>query len=227
MNTVKNYWKWFAVGVSGSLGILCVTWGATYNFHFNNTEQGDNSTATPTVTVGSDGKAKTSAGDSSGTATTNAALGDSAAASNVAKTESATSNSSKPVSRWGFNISVASLWLYGRDYGALIGAQYMFTRDLGFRAFIGNSSYPQYYGGAEFLLTPIHLTFGKFEDLLDAGILLGLSRMRRHGDAFINNLDPHLGASATLNLAHGWGLQTSVRANRDFILADAGIAIQF
>src|SRR5688572_26493888 len=43
------------------IGVGWVAWGANYNFYFNNTEQGPNSTATPTLSV-VDGK-------SNGTAT--------------------------------------------------------------------------------------------------------------------------------------------------------------
>lgn len=58
MKGFRSFWQ-IAVGLS--LGLLGLAWGvrgATYNFYFNNTEQGANSTATPTVRVSTDEKSK-------------------------------------------------------------------------------------------------------------------------------------------------------------------------
>ena len=46
-----------AIAFAGACAVS-VAWGATYNFYFNNTEQGPNSTATPHLTVSqsADGK---------------------------------------------------------------------------------------------------------------------------------------------------------------------------
>lgn len=50
-------WTFWAVAVSslGCLTATCVAWGATYNFYFNNVEQGPNSQASPSVSI-QDGK---------------------------------------------------------------------------------------------------------------------------------------------------------------------------
>jgi hypothetical protein len=50
-------WTFWAVAVSsvGCLAATCVAWGATYNFYFNNVEQGPNSQASPSVSI-QDGK---------------------------------------------------------------------------------------------------------------------------------------------------------------------------
>ena len=50
-------WVFWIVGLSG-LGVVattCVAWGATYNFYFNNVEQGENGQASPSVLI-QDGK---------------------------------------------------------------------------------------------------------------------------------------------------------------------------
>jgi len=54
MKTTK--WVGLAGIMVGSFMVSGVAFAATYNFYFNNTEQGDNSTATPNVTVQQDDK---------------------------------------------------------------------------------------------------------------------------------------------------------------------------
>lgn len=55
MNKTKK-WIGLASITIGSMMVSGVAFAATYNFYFNNTEQGDNSTATPNVTVEQDDK---------------------------------------------------------------------------------------------------------------------------------------------------------------------------
>ncbi len=59
MRALRELWV-LAIGVFvGFFSVIWVAYGATYNFYFNNSEQGNNSTASPTVHV-SDGKGETS-----------------------------------------------------------------------------------------------------------------------------------------------------------------------
>jgi uncharacterized iron-regulated membrane protein len=93
-------------------GIVClasITWAATYNFYFNNTEQGNNSTATPTVTV-TDGKAQKSDGTDkkqAETATTPAQPAATAPASDSAASSNTSSASLK---------SIAEEEIHGRQF---------------------------------------------------------------------------------------------------------------
>lgn len=62
MRLIRQTWIMAAGILAGLTSVGYVAFGATYNFYFNNTEQGDNSTATPAVTVHGDGKVEKSAG---------------------------------------------------------------------------------------------------------------------------------------------------------------------
>ena len=51
MGTLKS-WAFAAVAIGSFFVAIASTFAGTYNFYFNNTEQGDNSTANPAVDVG-------------------------------------------------------------------------------------------------------------------------------------------------------------------------------
>lgn len=59
----STFWEFLVGFILSITGLGWNAWGATYNFYLNSTEQGNNSTATPTLTV-SEGKATKTGGDS-------------------------------------------------------------------------------------------------------------------------------------------------------------------
>ena len=263
-NLLRNEWRWFTVVATGLFGGFYLANAATYNFYFNGTEQGDNSTATPTVTVNDDGKSKIPAPQASSGSPT-------ATASPVPPVESAVPVSSahseisaekgQKLKHWAIDLSAVSLWADEQmfDHGTYIernnyfsGAlaiRYSFNKDIGLQIFGGTvqKNFSQsitntsedwdgeskvlvvgirnWYAGAEITLMPFHLSFGKFENLIDLGALAGGSSLVGVNQ---NNLIAfHGGAKMDVNLTQNWGVQSSVRGNLGFVMASAGLALKF
>ena len=234
-NLLRNEWRWFLVVSSGLLGGLLVSRAATYNFHFNSTEQGDNSTATPTVIINDDLKSK-----AEGTPTT-AASGTPTSSGGSTQTSSIQGDSptdkAKPTARWGLNVSWAAFATDGHpQLGALFSLHYLFTDDFGVRALIGSAKDPHVFTGAELMFMPWHIPFGKF-DLVDLGMVGGLFAMSDPSgarwaflpDEFEVSMLPSIyaGATGTLHLSKAWGLQASFRASTSFALGDVGVTMRF
>jgi hypothetical protein len=194
---LRQSWQILAGLALAFFGLAYVAWGATYNFYFNNTEQGDNSTATPAVTITEDGKVVKKPGDGTDpkalSATPAQAQGAPAAPEARSQAEQAAAAPSKDASelKWRFLIGLTAQKQYGAgaslaDNGGLQpsgSVSYFFNHEFGLTAYgtllttngEGWYSYDEthYMLGLEAELVPIRLTFGRTEDLVDVAVVAG------------------------------------------------------
>ena len=284
-------WQTLVGVVFGLTGVAYVSWGATYNLYFNNTEQGNNSTATPNLTV-TDGKVSSSGAGTTNAApaavTTNttgpavaepvhtepvAAPSERADATSIAEAEP---ERPKKRTKW-FKLTAgagAAIQKYdphnlngmGSDFRStqpalVIEGSMNLVKDLGINIFAASnvsSSHESSSGffGAELELMPLHLSIGRFENVLDLGLLAGVNNIRNltesdtlatfpssqysgsssssygsSGDTTVSRthsvLEGHLGARANVNLGNDWAITTAVRGGKDFAMAEAGLSWRF
>ncbi|OFZ83189.1 MAG: hypothetical protein A2583_01880 [Bdellovibrionales bacterium RIFOXYD1_FULL_53_11] len=160
-NYLRQYWA-ITVGITtGVLGVSWVAMGATYNFYFNNTEQGPNSTASPSLSVSGDGMANgqkpTTLPNASPTPTAEASPAPEAAKPQAAAADQAGASvaaAPEPPSgkHWliGAKMSLAFQTMGEKhadmshegpfaNYGGVVGIGYQFTKDLGINAYGGGT----------------------------------------------------------------------------------------
>lgn len=211
----------------------CLAQAATYNFYFNNTEQGDNSTATPTVTMSGD-KSKPSAERTPGAPALAGvpAPAPASAAPTVAAHESHTALSPGEIPAPEFRHCRITGGLANKSgaWGGSANLGYFFTREFGINAFGGgfgqnylNGNDTRFFGGAELEVTPIRITVGRIDNLIDIGGLLGVSTIDADEDNWIS---PHAGLRMNLNLGNRWSLTTTSRFNASYAMGELGIAIR-
>lgn len=240
-NFKNRVFKWSAIGAV-SWGLLGIAGAATYNLYFNNTEQGDNSTATPSLSVATDGAGKLEVKKNGETAATapetplptpqttippqptilpppmiQAAPG---SAQSVASVFTAPNTDHK----WRASV-VGGVFAEGYFDGASIGANlgYFPLSYLGFNAFVGGLD-TSFHGGAELELTPFKLNVFGFQDTLEVGAMIGLNSLAAASSNFVS---AHIGARAAWNFGSRWMVTTQVRGNLGFITADAGLGYRF
>lgn len=211
---------------------ICAS-AATYNFYFNNTEQGDNSTATPTVTLNGD-KLKTTAEKTAGTSAPASVPAPASASSApaVASHESTTALSPGEIAAPEFRHwrVTGGLVTKSSALGGSVNLGYFFNREFGINAYggglgqnfvSGNSQH--FFGGAELEVVPIRISVGRIDNLIDLGALLGVSTLEADEDNWIS---PHAGIRMNLNLGSRWALTTTTRFNASYAMGELGIAIR-
>ncbi len=216
-----------------------VAYGATYNFYFNNTEQGPNSTASPSLTV-TDGKATSTGADKTNVPTP-------APASETlapAPSPTATTTTSAQVSalapeadgprkrKWriaalghaqdrdnAFDMSYSKL-------GSGVSVGFFPIRELGLSLTAGATRIeknPEAFALAELDFIPIHIALGSWENAIEGGVIGGFNTIRRvNGNA--GSL--HAGARVGINFSESFGLTASYRLNAGLRMAEAGIVIR-
>jgi hypothetical protein len=249
-----QFWKLLVGLVIGLCGLAYVAWGATYNFYFNNTEQGDNSTATPSVTV-SDGKAT----KTPGTPEAQPSPGPSAApvvTASPTPVEPPAPIGPAPAPATAENRSEARLsmlsqfwrelplgqdeqrhfrltaggasFLSGGSIGPIVDAAIVFNKWVAINGFAASldSDYRRQKAtyGAELELTPLHIPLGEAHPRF---IELGLV-------AGVNNIyplpenyvTPHAGARLTLNFGNTIALTAVGRGNAGHQMIESGIVFK-
>ncbi len=208
---------------------------ASYNFFFNNVEQGANSTASPTLTVDGkkvkeksaqqikqeDGEIPTESTPESATEKNGTTSSDGA----VIPQESASIKRLPQKTEPKFRALVSGAWfsqapslssnLKRQDsQGASLTVTLTPLKYLGFSFLVG-----QTYGidkgfqhlGAEVELTPLHVGLFGFDNLLEAGVMAGAMASNENKSGKVGRLS--LGARAALNFGGDWVLNASYRAN--------------
>lgn len=251
---IRNRAWWIGLMlIPGLLTFVLVTQGATYNFIFNNTEQGPNSSATPSIHVSPDGLVQKTAGVPAGVVSGATSEGASTsvgapagvpptglpqnaasvpqASSEVART-ALTGDTAAHDRRWRFDLGLATVWEYGHvgDFGEgrispSLGVSFFPVSQVGLHAFIGSmmNDYTPFFGGFEIELIPLQIGFGRFNRLIEAGLLAGVSS----SSSSYQRLLAHAGARINVNLGEQWGLTTGLRLNHANVFADAGLSIRF
>ena len=194
----RQTWQIFAGVLLGLFGLAYVAWGATYNFYFNNTEQGDNGTATPSVSVSGDGSVVKKSGAAEpvqvkGDAATVPAPDTKAPVTGAVSTAEAPAPVENQESKFRVAIGLTGVSDYsaGHQYhmdGELeisASASYFFNRDFGLSVFgsklpsVGDTgdgtSYDHWLAGIEAEFVPIHITIGRMDDLIDLGVIGGVA----------------------------------------------------
>ena len=232
-------------GLAAALGAHA----AVYNLYFNNTEQGDNSTANPQVKVeqtpdgvvvakkpSTDPASPAAAPSNAAPATPPTAAG----APNVAEGGSASalaaiaSTSTSAPSRQNFRMDLSGFLTHSRgfDSGGLGGSFSCFPLPyLGFGAFAGAQVSSDAYqdvmalhGGAEIEVVPLKLNLFGFQDAFKISTLAGFSSLGRvsHNVAAL-----FAGARVGLNFGSRWTLAARVRGNAGFVMGDASLGYRF
>ena len=225
------------VGVVGTL-----VWGpdahaASYQFNFNNVEQGANSTASPSLQVHGN-EVKKSPGDS--TMPAPQVSGDLAP-----KVEVTSSKSEAPIAdlgagtsthrsfRLGFLASALNLGRADRathtSWGGGLSASYLPLKGLGITGFGAVGEWNHYYAGLEAEVTPFRLSVFGLNDLVELGAVGGASII---GQGSQNDLVAHVGARIGLNLGDRVSVAATARTNLtngsfQALMADAGLTVRF
>ena len=212
---------------------ICAS-AATYNFIFNNTEQGDNSTATPSLSLAPDGTVTKTGADGKPVSSTQGVAQTPGGTTQVSST-SAPADSGAATGSFRHLRLIGSAAIYQSSYGDSSGPKwggsfaYLFNRELGLNAFAAllptddGSGSNNVLAGLELEVTPIRLSFGRFDNLLEAGILLGGTHIPDHYGVWA---EPHIGGRVNLNLGESWGLTAAGRYASDYKMAEAGLAIR-
>lgn len=212
---------------------------ATFNYIFNNVEQGENSTSSPSIVV--DGEKITK---NNGEAVTTSSL---AAGSSV----SPESNFSRPLkyrlmamgsiinNRSSENISFQSTkhdikglnWEDRSTANATLSGSVFTGRDMAIGAFWVNQKKEKAHYGAEMEFIPVRVAvLGKY-DFIETGILLGASTIGR--DILKKSGTFHAGLRASVNFHSQLGITGAVRSNLNersnyrYTMAEVGLAYRF
>ena len=243
--TVRDFWQLFVGIWLGIVGLCYVAWGASYSLIFNNTEQGPNSTASPVVNVSTDGTVTKSGGQGG---TTPAITGLTAPGISAPAANGAASVAADPVVAQGatsmqelpsspnlmrrvrvttgahsyFNRAEDTKW---SGFGPSLGLGLTLVKGVGLNLHAGSTSeLERWYGGADLELMPIQLSLGRFDNLIEAGGLVGASSLgRRSGET----ATLHWGARVNANLGEQWGVTTAARVGRGYVLAEGGLTLRF
>jgi hypothetical protein len=233
---------WTFIGLFGLVWSAWATQAATFNFMFNNTEQGPNSKASSVLNTKDPSTAQvvqtTTDEDGNTTTTTSTApetdtieIGETTASSEALLAENSIRRHHL---RFGLSFSGST---FDEDQLIAPGAQLEYTYSLhsilGITGF-GNLNTEAWTGGLELDLVPLRLdVFGK-EDFMEAAVMAGgMLSGDYEGDEGLR-LAPHLGLRATINWTDSVGFVSSLRWS-DFHLGTdgsnltglAGIAFRF
>ena len=244
-------WLTLAGTLFGFIGVVCVSMGANYNFYFNNTEQGNNSTAAPNLTV-TDGKVS-----SSGAGTTNAVPPTVVAnpmspvpKGEVAKTEpkmelpSQTGSAAltkaeiaqpKQSRKW-FKLTASGAavqkdanrmgYLKYSEPAFVLQGTVSFFRDLGLNAFgavyTSTDRNSDRFYGAEFEFIPVHLTIGKLENFIDLGVAVGANNARQTTEIQDATAESKLSYRQQSQFGAHLGFRTSINIGNEWSIT-AGI----
>lgn len=237
--------------LAAAAAVASTAWGATYNFYFNNMEQGDNGQATPTVLVGPSPQpgiqqaqvapAPEAAPVAPVTATPE---GPAPAASQAVAI--APDPAPSELRRVRLTFAAAGVWQnvqesYSYEYaangysytsrrgtaGGLIGLGAYLSRGVALSGYFG--AYEAFGGGASPLvgadleLVPLRLSLGKWADAIEGALLLGASTFRR---AEGNWVALHAGARLSFNFGSAWGVTAAARANLGSVIGEAGLVVR-
>lgn len=176
---------------------------ATYNFYFNNTEQGDNSTATPNMTVTDDGKVfktgmpvDTAKKDAAPSAVQAPALLAPASESS-ARLSAVAENPNPSVQHWRFSVGLSAMQEYGdsnnfsHEHPAEPGVSvsFFFNKYVGLTLFGAKLPTEDFMPnrwafGLEAEVLPFHITVAGVENFLELGVIGGvLAEHQDNGDA--------------------------------------------
>jgi hypothetical protein len=204
---------------------VSLVWAGTYNFYFNNTEQGANSTASPSLTVSADGKATSTGAQQTVSSTDGKLVPDKnpAAGSSVVPAAPVTTAESAPAQRESdpdfrhFRLELGGTkaihrYQYGYttdEQGLLAAVGISFTRELGVNFFGSRLEKGRWFGGADFEITPIRASLFRMENFLELTGLVGASTLDQvyYGAVLL----AHVGARVNLNLGHQFGVTAVVR----------------
>ena len=220
---------------------ISTAWAAQYNFYLNNSEQGDNSTSTPSLVVTSDGKVKSEGAQE----TIINGKGDASAltpsAQSLAQADAA-SKDEKKFRRWRLGFSYGSVFdeqywgTYAMESNAthkrdgfgmpemegggvgLVSLGFAFLKDFGVNLYFGGSlrkEIPGLLAGSEFEFTPLHITLLGKEDFLSLGAVAGAMALpigvNISGARKSPLLRPYLGARVSMKFSEQYGLTASYR----------------
>ena len=227
---------------------------ATYNFYFNNTEQGDNSTAAPKVTVGED-KPATKA-ETSAPAVSAAAV---PAPSESKVTASELAESPKPATQhWRFSLGLSAMQEFGAsdsfspEHPAEPGmsVSFFFNKYVGLTLFgaklpTEDFSPNRWAFGLETEVLPFHITVAGIENFLELGVIGGVlaehqddsqvqgfyntSAVSTSVNSYSTDYWKYLaegGLRMNLNFGRNWGVISSLRATQDYALWEAAVALK-
>ena len=200
---------------------------ATYNFYFNNTEQGDNSTATPSVTVRDDGKvfkngvpvenAKKDATPGTAKDEASAPVG----SSSYVSTAVVPKENKDP--HWRFSLGVSAFKDYGSDasYPSSNDPQlsasfsFFFNRYIGLTLFgsklpgiaysMDNYSDSNWMMGFEAEIVPFHISIGGAENALEIGFLGGFET--RYSSQTVYSSNFYSMGGETMSTGDNWEFQ--------------------
>lgn len=234
-----------------SLTMVSLVRAAAYNFFFNNTEQGANSTASPTLTVDGEGKATSTGAQQTTSNLMDLGKGGEAkkpvapeatpalvALAPVSPEDTAAATHFKRV-HLGVSGVVASGSLdglrsgNGSQSGALASFGVWLGRDVGLNAFLGGLTSDMsnhVFGGGELELRAVRVSLFRMDDLLDLSLLAGAGSYQKVAQAA--SVSPHAGARVNVNLGENWGVGVTGRAIRlssdaHLMLAEAGVVVRF
>jgi hypothetical protein len=213
--------------LAGLLGCELAASAATYNFIFNNTEQGDGSTASPSLSVASDGTvSKSGGGADSKPLVRTQGIAQAPGGETTVVSETSAPRAAAPAFRHFRFTGAASL--YEGRYSAAKGPwatgsfAYFFNPEWGLNAFgvlATSAASNELEAGLEFEIVPIRISLGRVENLVELGFMGGLSHAQDWND-------PHLGARVNVNLGESWGLTACGRYAADYAMAEAGLALR-
>lgn len=241
--------------LSGTGGVLGLAGAATYNLYFNNVEQGDNSTATPSVSLSTDANGKVveakkdpgtpeatppaPAEETPAPATTPAPTAQSTA---MVNTTSSTANY-----KWRAIVSTGILNESSGGYfndpyvshsgdGGYSSYNYYYNDGVSFNGSLGY--FPLEYMGFNAFVGVADKLYGGFEleitpikfnffGFKDALEIGGMVGISTLAAAQGNVASAHLGLRAGWNFGERWLLSANVRGNAGFVSGDAGLGMRF
>jgi len=212
-----------------------MAWGATYNIYFNNVEQGSNGTANPSLTVSGDGKVTKTSGELQQAVQQTEPIEEKPKVdlpvANTANVTTATQaavisepHESSRFPHW--RVMGAAAGVYEETHsraslGSTINLGYFVTRGLVLNAF-GGAYEKAGFGGAETEVRLISVSLGRFDNVIDLGMMLGGSSL---GAVSGNAASMHAGLRANLNFGDQWGFTAAIRGNLGYVMAEGGLAI--
>lgn len=216
---------------------------ATYNFYFNNVEQGDNSNATPNVTISEDGVKKTDGkeGDKQDKLNLMNPNSNPPPASGPNSVAQINTETLVPYTRHTYRLGILGGPTWGLGHSTLnndgrlgVNLELAWTpsRDIGINFFVGglhqgtfvNDGGTLLLGGAEIEWTPIRISIGRIENMVDVGFLLGASSLAAAPDNWVS---AHTGTRIALNLGEDWSALATGRINLGFVSGQVGLAYRF
>ena len=187
---------------------------ATYNWYFNNVEQGKNSEANPVLTT--DGK-KTQKKriNEKGKETMTEVQGPSSSVegTSVVKEKSLTEDDERQwrmivsASQSGYDMGQASQY---SSPGGMFSAAYYFEKQIGINLFGGFLPKEEFFAGGELELIPLQLKVFDLDRFIEAGLMLGAMSL---GKTKTQDGTLHAGVRLNVNMGPRFGLSSTLRTN--------------